>query len=92
MLRALGATRKQLSQAQWVEFTLVGGLAGLLAASGAAAVGWALAKYVFNFEWSFSPVVWLIGLVLGAGCAIVGGWVGLRNVLKQPPLQTLREA
>ena len=56
------------------------------------AVGWALAKYVFNFEWSFSPVVWLIGLVLGAGCAIVGGWVGLRNVLKQPPLQTLREA
>ena len=92
LLRALGATRKQLSQAQWVEFTLVGGLAGLLAASGAAAVGWALAKYVFNFEWSFSPVVWLIGLVLGAGCAIVGGWVGLRNVLKQPPLQTLREA
>lgn len=92
LLRALGATRRQLARAQWIEFSLVGGLAGLLAASGAAALGWALATYQFKFEWSFSPVVWLAGLVVGAVCAIVGGWLGLRNVLKQPPLQTLREA
>lgn len=91
LLRALGATRKQLSQAQWIEFALVGGLAGVLAATGAAAVGWALAKYVFNFEWTFSPTVWLAGLAVGAACALIGGWIGLRNVLNQPPLQTLRE-
>lgn len=90
LLRALGATRTQLSQSQWIEFALVGGLAGMLAASGAAAVGWALAKYVFSFEWSFSPVVWLAGLLVGSVCAFVGGWLGLRNVLKHPPLQTLR--
>jgi putative ABC transport system permease protein len=92
LLRALGATRTQLSQAQWIEFGLVGGLSGMLAATGAAAVGWALARYVFNFEWSFTPLVWLAGLVVGAACAFVGGAVGLRNVLKKPPLQTLREA
>lgn len=90
LLRALGATRKQLSQSQWIEFVLVGGLAGILAASGAAAVGWVLARQVFGFEWSFSPVVWMAGLVAGSVCAFVGGWVGLRNVLKHPPLQTLR--
>lgn len=90
LLRALGATRTQLSQSQWIEFALVGGLAGILAASGAAAVGWTLAKYVFNFEWTFSPVVWIAGLLVGAACAFLGGWVGLRNVLSQPPLQTLR--
>lgn len=90
LLRALGATRTQLSQSQWIEFALVGGLAGMLAATGAAAVGWALAKYVFSFEWTFSPVVWLAGLVVGSVCAFVGGWVGLRNVLNHPPLQTLR--
>lgn len=90
LLRALGATRAQLSQSQWIEFALVGGLAGILAATGAAAVGWALAKHVFSFEWSFSPVVWLAGLLVGAVCAFVGGWFGLRNVLKHPPLQTLR--
>ncbi|SFV12109.1 ABC transporter permease [Pseudoduganella namucuonensis] len=92
LLRALGATRKQLSRAQMIEFMLVGSLAGLLAASGAAAMGWGLATYQFKFEWAFNPGVWLAGLVVGALCAIAGGWLGLRNVLRQPPLQTLREA
>ena len=92
LLRALGATRKQLSQAQWIEFGLVGALAGFLAASGAAAVGWSLAHFVFDFAWQFSPVVWIAGVAVGAGCALVGGWLGLRTVLNQPPLQTLREA
>ncbi|MFL6659414.1 MAG: ABC transporter permease [Massilia sp.] len=92
LLRALGATRRQLSQAQWIEFSLVGGLSGLLAASGAALLGWALATYQFKFAWSFSPVVWLAGIAVGAACAILGGWLGLRKVLRQAPLQTLREA
>lgn len=92
LLRALGATRRQLSQAQLIEFMLVGSLAGLLAATGAAAMGWGLATYQFKFEWAFYPGVWLAGLAVGALCAIAGGWLGLRNVLKQPPLQTLREA
>jgi len=92
LLRALGATRKQLSQAQWIEFLLVGGLSGLLAATGAAALGWALATYQFKFAWSFSPMVWFAGIGVGALCAIAGGAWGLRNVLRQPPLQTLREA
>ena len=90
LLRALGATRKQLSQAQWIEFALVGGLSGFLAASGAAALGWALATYQFKFEWQFSPVVFMAGIAVGVVCAIGGGWLGLRNVLRQPPLQTLR--
>jgi putative ABC transport system permease protein len=28
----------------------------------------------------------------GAACALIGGWAGLRRVLRQPPLQTLRNA
>ena len=91
LLRALGATRRQLAQAQLIEFSLVGALAGLLAATGAAAMGWALATYQFKFAWSFAPGVWAFGLLAGALCAIAGGWLGLRNVLKHPPLQTLRE-
>jgi putative ABC transport system permease protein len=46
--------RKQLAQAQRIEFVLVGGLSGLLAASGAAALGWALAEYQFKFPWRSS--------------------------------------
>jgi putative ABC transport system permease protein len=92
LLRALGATRRQLSQAQLIEFSLVGAVSGLLAAGGAAAMGWGLATYQFKFAWAFDPTVWLAGLLAGAVCAIAGGWLGLRNVLRQPPLQTLREA
>ncbi|NMM28747.1 MAG: FtsX-like permease family protein [Glaciimonas sp.] len=91
LLRALGATRKQLSRAQWIEFMLVGSLAGLLAASGAAAVGWALATFVFDFAWTFNPLVWLAGIFAGALCAFIGGWFGLRNILNRPPLETLRD-
>lgn len=92
LLRALGATRSQLSRAQWVEFLLTGGLAGLLGASGASAIGWALAHYSFHFDWHFSALVWVTGLVAGGICAVIGGWVGLRQVLKQPPLLSLRNA
>lgn len=92
LLRALGATRSQLSRAQWVEFVLVGSLAGALAAMGALAIGWALATFAFKFAWSFSPLVIAAGIAVGAGCAVVGGWLGLRNVLNQPPLLSLRNS
>ncbi|MBS1186026.1 MAG: FtsX-like permease family protein [Burkholderiaceae bacterium] len=92
LLRALGATRTQLRQAQWVELSLIGGLSGLLAATGAAITGWVLAHFAFSFPWTFSPLVWLAGLAGGAICAVIGGWFGLRNVLNQPPLLTLRES
>jgi putative ABC transport system permease protein len=90
LLRALGATRKQLSQAQWVEFVLIGSLAGLLAAAGASITGWVLATYAFKFAWSFSPLVFGAGFVVGTVCAVIGGWLGLRHVLNQPPLLSLR--
>lgn len=92
LLRALGATRRQLASAQWIEFGLVGSLAGMLAATGAASTGWALAHYVFDFPWEFSPFVWIAGVLAGAVCALIGGWLGLRAVLKNPPLLTLRES
>ena len=92
LLRALGATRRELSRAQWVECLLVGTAAGLLAASGASLVGWVLAHQVFEFEWQFSPLVWVIGIAAGVVCAFSGGWFGLRNVLSRPPIETLREA
>ncbi|ELX13229.1 hypothetical protein Jab_1c18510 [Janthinobacterium sp. HH01] len=91
LLRALGATRRQLSQAQWIEHLLTGALAGLLAAGGATAASWALARFSFHLEWHWSPLLWTAGLVAGALCALFGGWAGLRNVLNQPPLLSLRE-
>jgi putative ABC transport system permease protein len=91
LLRALGATRTQLSRAQWVECVLVGSSAGLLAALGATAVGWVLAYQVLDVEWIFRPTVFLAGLALGVASALAGGWFGLHRVLSRPPILTLRE-
>lgn len=92
LLRALGASRRQLSNAQVAEMLCLGGLAGLLAAAGAAAIGWALARYAFEFDYTVTPWVFVLGAGGGAACALVGGWLGLRSVLRTPPLTTLREA
>ena len=91
LLRALGASRRQLSRAQLAEFFGIGVLAGALAAAGATAIGWALATQAFDFPYSFSIAPWLWGIVGGASLAMIGGWLGLRPVLNQPPMATLRE-
>ena len=92
LLRALGASRQQLSRAQVAEMVCIGGLAGFLAAAGASAIGWTLARYAFEFDYVVSPWVFASGVGGGALAALVGGWFGLRGVLKTPPLATLREA
>jgi putative ABC transport system permease protein len=91
LLRALGATRTRLSRAQWLELALTGGLAGLLAALGASIGGWALARRVFDLTWGWPPTVWPLGMAAGMLCALAGGWPGLRHVLNQPPLRSLRQ-
>ena len=58
----------------------------------AAAVGWALARFVFEFAWSVSLWVPLLGALAGAVLALAAGWWGLREVLRRPVVETLRRA
>lgn len=92
LLKALGASAATIKQTQYAEFLVVGGLAGLLASIGAIAVGWALSRFVFDFSYVLNPWIVPVGVVSGMLCAFAGGWLGLRDVLRQPALATLREA
>jgi putative ABC transport system permease protein len=92
VLRALGASNHLLARVQRVELAGVGALAGFLAASVAMVLGWGLARYAFEFSWNPSPWVPLIGAVTGALLALAAGWWGLREVLRRPVVQTLRQA
>jgi putative ABC transport system permease protein len=91
-MRALGASGRLLGQVQRAELLGVGALAGVLASVAALAVGWALARYVFEFEWHAPLWVPLVGGVAGAMLSLAAGWWGLREVLRRPVVETLRRA
>jgi putative ABC transport system permease protein len=92
VLRALGGSRQMLSRALSAELILIGLLSGLLAAVSAGVVSWALARYVFEFAWTASPLLPLAGAVLGSVLAWAAGWWQLQSLIKAPVNQTLREA
>ncbi len=92
IMRAVGARGSLLRQVQRAELAGVGLLAGFLASVVAAVVGWALARYVFEFEWTVSLWVPLLGALAGAVLALAAGWWGLREVLGRPVVETLRRA
>ena len=92
IMRAVGAQNRLLRQVQRIELAGVGLLAGFLASVVASAVGWALARYVFDFSWTVSLWVPLLGSVAGALLALAAGWWGLRDVLRRPVVETLRRA
>lgn len=92
VMRAVGARASLLRQVQRAELIGVGLLAGFLASIVASVIGWALARYVFEFTWTASPLVPVAGALAGAVLALGAGWWGLRDVLRRPVVDTLRRA
>ncbi|MEO8279226.1 MAG: FtsX-like permease family protein [Ideonella sp.] len=92
VMRALGASSRLLGQVQRAELLGIGALAGVLASLAAGVVGWALARYVFEFSWGASPWLPVIGGAAGAMLSLSAGWWGLREVLRRPVIATLRTA
>ena len=92
IMRALGAPSSLLRQVQRAELAGVGLLAGALASTAGMAVGWALARYVFEFSWTVSWWIPFAGAAAGAVLALGAGWWSLREVLRRPVVDTLRNA
>ena len=92
IMRAVGAQNSLLRQVQRLELAGVGLLAGFLASVVASVLGWALARYVFEFSWTVSLWVPVLGALAGAVLALMAGWWGLREVLSRPVVETLRKA
>ena len=90
VMRALGASRQQLRAALLAELAAIGGLAGLIAALGAQAVGQMLAQRVFHFEVAINYGLPLAALLGGALLVMSVGWLSVRRLLEAPPLEALR--
>jgi putative ABC transport system permease protein len=92
IMRAVGAGGALLRRVQRAELVGIGLLAGFLASIAASAIGWGMARYTFDFDWTASAWVPVLGAIAGAVLAWAAGWWGLREVLNRPVVETLRRA
>jgi putative ABC transport system permease protein len=90
ILRTLGSSRQLILGIQLVEFTVLGLMAGLLAAIGAEAAVALLQRFMFDLPFSMHPWIWVTGPIAGA---ILVGALGVgysRKAVVQPPLDVLK--
>jgi putative ABC transport system permease protein len=90
ILKTLGATRQVIATMLLLEYAVLGALAGVLGAAGAAGLTWALSRYAFSmaFQWPW-PLLTIGVVACGVSVAVVGvmsSW----DVLQRRPLSTLR--
>ncbi len=90
MLRTLGASRRVVFQGVAAEFATLGLLSGALAAIGASAAGYFLAQELFDLDYTFDPLVWVVGLISGTLLVGLSGTLATRSVVNHPPIATLR--
>lgn len=90
LLRTLGARSVQLRQALLVELGALGLLAGTLAVLGASLIAGVLAQRLFELIYLPAWLPLSLTVVLATAAVLGAGWLGVRHLLSQSPLLTLR--
>ena len=91
VLKTLGAERRVLLALMLVEYGLLGLVAGLVGATAATALSYAIARYVFEIEWTFAPALSMAGIAGTIALVIVVGALSSLDVLTRKPLAILRQ-
>jgi putative ABC transport system permease protein len=88
IVRVLGARRPMLIASVLVEFALLGALAGVLGASGAA-IGGAWLAHTLQLNYRFDATIWALGVLGAALVAAAAGVIATRPILRVPPRAVL---
>jgi putative ABC transport system permease protein len=91
LFRILGATRFQLRCIQAVELMTIGSASGFIGGLLAAAAAHLLLGNLLDTEFDLSPVPLLAGILAAAVLTTITGWLAAWGILKQKPLEVLRE-
>lgn len=90
ILKTLGAKKRLIVYTLFVEYCVLGLLAGLLGSAAAIALTWVISDQVFKIKWHLTPTVNLLGiavaLVLVTAVGILSSW----DVMVRKPLGILR--
>jgi putative ABC transport system permease protein len=90
VLKTLGAKRKVLVIILFVEYSLLGLVAGLVGALAAIALSYAVTRFVFEIPWDFQPVAILAGIASTIAIVTIVGVSSSYNVITRKPLSILR--
>ncbi|HIL77333.1 MAG: FtsX-like permease family protein [Methyloprofundus sp.] len=91
LMRTLGAKRSFLQKIQWIEFSILGFIAGTLAVLMAQLVIYGLYHWVLKLDFTFNlELLIIIPIVSALFIGFAGVW-GTRSVVNQSPMRVLRE-
>ena len=91
LMRTFGARRSFLQKIQWIEFSVLGFIAGLLAVIMSHMVIYALYHWVLKLDFTFN---YFLFMTIPLASALLIGFAGLwgtRSVVTQSPMQVLRD-
>jgi len=91
ILKTLGATRRSAGRIFSVEFLTLGAVAGLTGALLASAFSSLVLKRLLDASYSFDLKTTLIAMALTALLAEASGWLASFRILRQKPLEVLRD-
>jgi putative ABC transport system permease protein len=90
VLKALGATRRQLVSAFAIEYALLGLIAAIFAVAAGSIAAWALVYFLIEIPWSFSAATALLTAVGAVFAAVTAGLLTTWRALHAKPAQLLR--
>jgi len=90
VLKTLGAKRRDLLGIMLAEYGLLGLVAGIIGAAASVALSYAVARFVFEIDWTFSPALGLAGIAATALLVSAVGALASASVLTRKPLGILR--
>jgi len=90
ILKTLGTRRSSLAAILLSEYGVLGFLAGLIGAGFAVVLSFVVSKYLLDIEWSFDPLILLLGVVVTTLVVMIVGVLASFDVLLKKPLGTLR--
>jgi putative ABC transport system permease protein len=91
LLKTLGATRRQIASILFLEYLLLGTLAGIVGTVLAVGGGWAVATGVFDLDFE---VTYLSLMAVAVSVALLSALVGIgasREVFRRTPMEALRD-
>ncbi len=90
VLKTLGAKRKTLAAILLTEYGLLGILAGVIGASFATILSYAVSVYIFKIDWEFDFSLIILGVFITTVLVMLVGAIASFDVLFRKPLATLR--